>query len=97
MRVGDDCRTTASARHIATVVDPGILQQLNLLVCFKLTKYEEGEHKFRCDRTFLHICRVCCEVVEDTNYLIAFSNPGFFFKKLPATILRDFFYDKISL
>ena len=38
-----------------------------------------------------------CEVIEDTNYLIAFSNPGFFFKKLPATILRDFFYDKIFL
>lgn len=55
MRSGDDCRTTASARPIATVEDPGILQHQNLPVCFKLTYYEEGEHKLRYDRIFLHI------------------------------------------
>jgi len=38
-----------------------------------------------------------CEVIEDTNYLIAFFNLGLFFKNLPATILWHFFYDKFFI
>lgn len=83
MRVGNDRQATASSGHRTTVVvDPGVMRQLTLSECFKLTLYEEGRRELRCERTFLHICRVCCEVIEDTNNLIAFSNPRFFFQKL---------------
>ena len=82
MQVGSDCKTTTSSRHRTTVVvDPGVIRQLTLPRCFKLTFYEEGRRELRCERTFLHICRVCCEVIEDTYNLIAYSNPGFFFSK----------------
>ena len=95
MQVGNGCNATTSSGHRTTVVvDPGVKQQLTLPIRFKLTLYEEGRRELRCERTFLHICRVCCEVIEDTNYLIAILVPRFFFKKLPSTILRDFFYDK---
>lgn len=43
---------------------------------------------------FIYVEFDCGEVVEDTNYLIAFFNPGFFFKNLPVTILRNFFCNK---
>jgi hypothetical protein len=82
MRVGNGCIATTSSGHRTTVVvDPGVKQQLTLPERFKLTLYEEGRRELRCERTFLHICRVCCEVIEDTNNLIAFLNPGFFLKK----------------
>ena len=74
-----------------------ILQQLTLPERFKLIKYEEGECELRCDRTFLHTCRVCCEVTEDTNNLIAFLNPGIFFKNLPPVFIQGFFLKIIFL
>jgi hypothetical protein len=52
------CITTTSARQKATIVYPGVSQQLTLPKYFKLTLYEEGEIELRCKRTFLHICRV---------------------------------------
>ena len=82
MQVGSDCIATTASRHRTTVVvDPGVIRQLTLPRCFKLTLYEEGRRELRGERTFLHICRVCCEVIEDTNNLIAYSKPGFFFSK----------------
>jgi hypothetical protein len=73
---GNGCKATASSRHRTTVVvDPGVKQQLTLPITLKLTFYEEGRRELRCERTFLHICRVCCEVIEDTNYLIVLLNP----------------------
>src|ERR1700748_1164202 len=88
MRVENGCNATASSRHRTTVVvDPGVKQQLTLLKRFKLTLYEEGRRELRCERTFLHICRVCCEVIEDTNNLIAFSNKNFFFLRTTSVSL----------
>jgi hypothetical protein len=92
MRVGNDRGATTSSGHRTTVVvDPGVIRQLTLPGGFKLTLYEEGRRELRCERTFLHICRVCCEVIEDTQNLIAFSNPGFFFSKFDHPFLRGFF------
>jgi hypothetical protein len=82
MLFGNGWLATASSGHRTTiVVDPGVIRQSALPMRYKLTNNEEGECQLRCERTFLHICRVCCEVVEDTNYLIAFLNPGFILKK----------------
>lgn len=100
MRVGFGCKATASSRHRTTiVVDPGVIQQLTLPIRFKLTLYEEGKRELRCERTFLHICRVCCEVIEDTIFLIAFLNPENFFFGSRTTVFsrylsysRDVFY-----
>ena len=80
MRIENGCKATTSSGHRTTVVvDPGVKQQLTLPECLKLTLYEEGRRELRCERTFLHICRVCCEVIEDTNNLIAFPNPEIYF------------------
>src|SRR5262249_5294272 len=83
MRVGSGCKkaTTSSGHRTTVVVDPGVKRQLTLPGCFKPTLYEEGRRELRCERTFLHICRVCCEVIEDTNNLIGLSNSRFFFSK----------------
>jgi hypothetical protein len=94
MRVGSDCKkaTTPSGHRTTVVVDPGVKRQLALPGCFKLTLYEEGRRELRCERTFLHICRVCCEVVEDTDNLIGLSNPRFFFSKNRPHIFRNNFF-----
>jgi hypothetical protein len=63
-----DCITTASTRQKATVVDPDV-RQLTLPEQLKLTFYEEGGTEFRCERTFLHICRVLSEVIEDSKII----------------------------
>src|SRR5579859_4502600 len=98
MRVGSDRKATTSSGHRTTIiVDPGVMRQLILPGCSKLTLYEEGRRELRCERTFLHICRVCCEVIEDTNNLIAFSNPGFFFSKFTSDIFRLFFFSFASI
>jgi hypothetical protein len=60
------CITTASTRQKATVVDPDT-RQLTVREQLKLTFYEEGETELRCERTFLHICRVLSEVIEDSK------------------------------
>jgi hypothetical protein len=60
------CMTTASARQKATIVDPDD-RQLALPEQLKLTLYEEGGTELRCERTFLHICRVLSEVIEDSE------------------------------
>ena len=60
------CMTTTSARQKATVVDPDA-RQLSLTEQLKLTFYEEGGTELRCERTFLHICRVLSEVIEDSK------------------------------
>jgi hypothetical protein len=70
-------------------VDPGVKQQLTLPGCLKLTLHEEGGRELRCERTFLHICRVCCEVIEDTNNLIAFLNHYFFFLRIAFSASSD--------
>ena len=66
------CFTTTSARQKTTVVDPGVLRQLTLTKYFKLTLYEEGEIELRCERTFLHICRVWVKSLKIINYLVSF-------------------------
>jgi hypothetical protein len=60
--------TTASTRQKATVVDPDA-RQLALPEQLKLTFYEEGKIELRCERTFLHICRVLSEVIEDSKII----------------------------
>jgi hypothetical protein len=62
------CVTTASAWQKATVVDPDT-RQLAWSEQLKLTFYEEGETELRCERTFLHICRVLSEVIEDSKII----------------------------
>jgi hypothetical protein len=90
MRIENGCKATTSSGHRTTVVvDPGVKQQLTLPECLKLTFYEEGRRELRCERTFLHICRVCCEVVEDTNNLIAFLNHYFFFLRIDSSASSD--------
>ena len=63
-----DCVTTASAWEKATIVDPDD-RQLALPEQLKLTLYEEGGTELRCERTFLHICRVLSEVIEDSEII----------------------------
>jgi hypothetical protein len=60
--------TTTSPRQKATVVDPDA-RQLSLPEQLKLTFYEEGRIELRCERTFLHICRVLSEVIEDSKII----------------------------
>jgi hypothetical protein len=50
---------------------------------------------FDVDEPFFIICRVCCEVVEDTNYLIAFLNPATFFENFVDKIFMVLFLKKI--
>ena len=70
MQVGYGCDATTSSGHRATVVvDPGVIRQLTLPGGFKLTRYEEGRRELRCERTFLHICRVLSEVIEDSKII----------------------------
>src|SRR5579863_3140220 len=62
------CITTASTRQKATVVDPDT-RKLAWPEQLKLTFYEEGGTELRCERTFLHICRVLSEVIEDSEII----------------------------
>src|ERR1700722_20217395 len=90
MRIENGCKATTSSGHRTTVVvDPGVKQQLTLPESLKLTLYEAGRPALRGAQTFLHICRVCCEVIEDTNNLIAFLNHYFFFLRIDSSASSD--------
>lgn len=55
---------------------------------------KKGDISFDENEPFFIYVEFFCEVTEDTNNLIVFPNPGSFFQKMSATILRDFFFDK---